>query len=107
MTTMVSPASTGLAVLPADPLRSAISAYLGRFKGSSREHTGLDLRVYLACCTEHDVEPLAAQRGSGAVHPLDAGDPPVQTVDEVLIPLMPMLWLLRRRQTLGGPRPNG
>jgi integrase/recombinase XerD len=62
MTTMGSPASTGLAVLSADPLRSAIGAYLGRFKGSSREHTGSDLRVYLAWCTEHEVAPLMAQR---------------------------------------------
>jgi hypothetical protein len=57
------PASTGSAALFADPvLQLGISAYLGRFNGSSREHTGSDLRVYLAWCAEHDVEPLAAQR---------------------------------------------
>jgi site-specific recombinase XerD len=62
MTTMASPASIGLAVLSADQLRSAIGAYLGRFKGSSREHTGSDLRVFLAWCTVQDLSPLAAQR---------------------------------------------
>jgi integrase/recombinase XerD len=62
MTTMVSSALTGLAVLSADPLQLAIGAYMGRFKGSAREHTGSDLRVYLSWCAEHDVEPLTAQR---------------------------------------------
>jgi integrase/recombinase XerD len=63
MTTMVSPASSGSAALSGDRLlQVAIGAYLGRFKGCSREHTGSDLRVYLAWCTEHDVAPLAAQR---------------------------------------------
>jgi integrase/recombinase XerD len=57
------PATTGSTALSADlVLQLAISAYLGRFKESSREHTGSDLRVYLAWCAEHDVEPLAAQR---------------------------------------------
>jgi site-specific recombinase XerD len=46
----------------ADPLRLAINAYLGRFKGSSREHTGSDLRVFVTWCSEHGVQPLAAQR---------------------------------------------
>jgi hypothetical protein len=32
---------------PADHVRLAASAYLARFTGSSREHTGSDLRCYL------------------------------------------------------------
>jgi hypothetical protein len=63
MTTFfLSPASTGSAVPFADPLKMAVGAYLGRFKGSSREHTGSDLRVYLAWCAARDQSPLAAQR---------------------------------------------
>jgi site-specific recombinase XerD len=43
-------------------LRIAVDAYLGRFKGSSREHTGSDLRAFLTWCGEHGVQPLAAHR---------------------------------------------
>jgi hypothetical protein len=45
-----------------DWLRLAVAAYLARFKGSSREHTESDLRSYLAWCTEHGLDPLAARR---------------------------------------------
>ena len=45
-----------------DPLRLAVAAYLGRFKGSSREHTESDLRCYLAWCAERGLDPLAARR---------------------------------------------
>jgi hypothetical protein len=45
-----------------DQLRLAVTAYLARFKGSSREHTESDLRCYLAWCAEHTLEPLAVQR---------------------------------------------
>src|SRR6201996_3522013 len=45
-----------------DQLRLAVAAYLARFKGSSREHTESDLRCYLAWCSEHGLDPLAAQR---------------------------------------------
>jgi hypothetical protein len=44
-TSFLSPASAGSDVPFADPLKIAVDAYLGRFKGSSREHTGSDLRV--------------------------------------------------------------
>ncbi len=46
----------------ADPLRLAAAAYLARFKGSSREHTESDLRCFLAWCTGHGLDPLAARR---------------------------------------------
>ena len=36
--------------LPADRVRLAAVAYLGRFTGSSREHTESDLRCYLRWC---------------------------------------------------------
>jgi hypothetical protein len=46
---------TDLASVPSHPLapftdrlRLAVAAYLARFKGSSRQHTGSDLRCYLA-----------------------------------------------------------
>jgi integrase/recombinase XerD len=45
-----------------DQLRLAVAAYLARFKGSSREHTESDLRCYLAWCTGHGLDPLAARR---------------------------------------------
>ena len=61
-TSLLSPGSTGSAVPSADPLKIAVGAYLGRFKGSSREHTGSDLRVFLTWCGEHGVQPLATQR---------------------------------------------
>src|ERR1700750_3156141 len=45
-----------------DQLRLAVTAYLARFKGCSREHTESDLRRYLAWCAERGLDPLAAQR---------------------------------------------
>ena len=42
-----------------DQLRLAVAAYLARFKGASRYHTGSDLRCYLAWCAERGVDPLA------------------------------------------------
>jgi hypothetical protein len=45
-----------------DQLRLAVAAYLARFKGASRSDTESDLRGYLAWCTEHGLDPLAARR---------------------------------------------
>jgi site-specific recombinase XerD len=45
-----------------DQLRLAVAAYLARFKGSSREHTGSDLRCYLTWCGQRGLDPLAARR---------------------------------------------
>jgi hypothetical protein len=38
------------------------AAYLARFKGSSREHTGSHLRCYPAWCAQRGLDPLAARR---------------------------------------------
>jgi integrase/recombinase XerD len=46
----------------ADQRRLAVSAYIGRFKGSSHDHTESDLRSYLAWCAERGLNPLAAER---------------------------------------------
>jgi integrase/recombinase XerD len=46
----------------ADRVRLAAAAYLGRFKGSSREHTESDLRCYLTWCAERGLDPLAVRR---------------------------------------------
>ena len=61
--------STGPAPVPshepgslADQLRLAATAYLARFKGSSREHTESDLRCYLGWCAERGLDPLPVQR---------------------------------------------
>ena len=60
---------TDFAPEPSDPLAPfadclwlAVSAYLARFKGSSRERTESDLRCYLGWCAEHRLDPLAARR---------------------------------------------
>jgi hypothetical protein len=67
-TSFLSPASTGSAVPFADPLTMAVGAYLGRFMGSSREHTGSDLRVFPTWCGERGVRPLAAHRADLEVY---------------------------------------
>ena len=43
-------------------LRLAVTAYLARFRGSSREHTESGLRCYLPWCADQGLDPLAAQR---------------------------------------------
>jgi integrase/recombinase XerD len=48
--------------LSADLLRLALSAYLARFKGLSRQHTDSDLRLFMIWCAERGLEPLTAQR---------------------------------------------
>jgi hypothetical protein len=48
--------SNQAAPLPDQP-RLAVTAYLGRFKGLSREHTDSDLRCYLAWCAGHGLDP--------------------------------------------------
>jgi site-specific recombinase XerD len=62
MTTVFSSASAGPAVVLVDPLRLAVSAYLARFKGVSREHTSSDLKVFVMWCAERGAEPRALQR---------------------------------------------
>ena len=42
--------------------RLAGAAYLGRFKGSSREHTESDLRCDRAWCVTRGLDPLGAKR---------------------------------------------
>jgi integrase/recombinase XerD len=43
-------------------LRLAMSAYLGRYTGTSRVHSESDLRIYLSWCAERDLAPLAVGR---------------------------------------------
>jgi site-specific recombinase XerD len=62
MDTFTSPAMAGSVVVSADPLRLAMSAYLARFKGISREHTYSDLNTFVIWCSERGVRPLAARR---------------------------------------------
>jgi len=62
MDTFTSSASAGSVVVSVDPLRLAMSAYLARFKGISREHTCSDLNVFVTWCAERGVQPLAARR---------------------------------------------
>lgn len=39
-------------------LRAAVAAYLGRYRGESRVHTGSDLKVFLSWCTGQELHPL-------------------------------------------------
>jgi hypothetical protein len=39
-----------------------MSAYLGRYTGTSRIHTESDLRLFFAWCAERALAPLAMQR---------------------------------------------
>jgi integrase/recombinase XerD len=43
-------------------LRVAVAAYLSRYKGLSRAHTGSDLQVFLRWCGERELDPLGLRR---------------------------------------------
>jgi integrase/recombinase XerD len=43
-------------------LRAAVAAYLGRYRGESRVHTGSDLKVFLTWCAGQDLDPLNLSR---------------------------------------------
>ena len=80
----LAPPPSDLPVPRGDQLRLAVAAYLARFKGSSRYHTDSDLRCYLAWCAERGLGPAGrAPPAPRAVHPVDAGNPPVQAIDGV------------------------
>ncbi|MEV0134847.1 tyrosine-type recombinase/integrase [Dactylosporangium sp. NPDC050688] len=43
-------------------LRAAVAAYLGRYRGLTRQHSESDLHVFLRWCTDHELDPLTAVR---------------------------------------------
>src|SRR5512142_346469 len=43
-------------------LRAAVAAYLGRYRGESRVHTGSDLKVFLTWCAGQELDPLSLGR---------------------------------------------
>ena len=43
-------------------LPAAVAAYLGRYRGESRVHTGSDLKVFLSWCAGQDLDPLNLRR---------------------------------------------
>ena len=53
----------GPSVVPANSaaLQTAISAYLGRYRGATRQHTGSDLRIFLTWCSNQELDPLTAR----------------------------------------------
>ena len=61
MTTLLLPVATG-DESPSRRLQVAVTAYLARYRGASREHTLSDLRAFLSWCAERGLDPLAAQR---------------------------------------------
>ena len=64
-----------------DQLRLAVTTYLARLKGTSREHTESDLCCYLFWGAPSAAGTAGrASAAPGAAHPVDAGDPPVQAL---------------------------
>jgi integrase/recombinase XerD len=53
------------ALTPSDSrvLHAAVAAYLGRYRGESRLHTGSDLNVFLTWCAKQGLDPLTVGRG--------------------------------------------
>ncbi|RSM64997.1 integrase, partial [Actinoplanes sp. ATCC 53533] len=43
-------------------LQTAVSAYLGRYRGATRQHTESDLRIFLTWCADQELNPLTARR---------------------------------------------
>src|SRR5947209_15078178 len=43
-------------------LRAAVAAYLGRYRGQTRLHTGSDLKIYLTWCPDQALDPLRVGR---------------------------------------------
>jgi site-specific recombinase XerD len=43
-------------------LHAAVVAYLGRYRGQTRLHTGSDLRIFLTWCADQDLDPLRVVR---------------------------------------------
>jgi SAM-dependent methyltransferase len=58
------PAVSAVIVAIHDLLRSAVAAYLARFKGQSRIHTQSDLRGYLTWCVERRLDRPQKLRGT-------------------------------------------
>ncbi len=58
----IPPVMTGPATPTPDLLAAPVAAYLGRFKGLSRQHTESDLRIFTTWCTTHDLDPLTVHR---------------------------------------------
>ncbi len=58
----IPPVMTGPATPTPDLFAAPVAAYLGRFKGLSRQHTESDLRIFTTWCTTHDLDPLTVHR---------------------------------------------
>ena len=43
-------------------LHAAVAAYLGRYRGQSRLHTGSDLKIFLTWCVDYGLDPLSVGR---------------------------------------------
>ena len=43
-------------------LQAAVTAYLGRYRGQSRLHTGSDLKIFLTWCASQRLDPLRLGR---------------------------------------------
>ena len=45
-------------------LHAAMAAYLGRYRGQSRPHTGSDLKIFLTWCADQGLDPLGIGRAN-------------------------------------------
>ena len=54
--------SDHLAVTNERVLHAAVAAYLGRYRGESRVHTGSDLNMFLTWCSGQELDPLSLGR---------------------------------------------
>ena len=55
-------AALDASLAPAQELGLATVAHLSRYRGTSREHTESDLRVFFGWCQDRQLAPLDAQR---------------------------------------------
>ena len=58
----IAPVTTCPATPASDLLAAPVAAYLGRFRGLSRQHTESDLRIFTTWCTADDLDALTVHR---------------------------------------------
>jgi len=56
------PAPAGGSGLPLESMTAVVAAFLGRYRGLTRQHTASDLRCFLVWCADIGLDPLAARR---------------------------------------------
>jgi hypothetical protein len=62
MTIFMLPAPAGGSGLPLESMTAVVAAFLGRYRGLTRQHTASDLRCFLVWCADIGLDPLTARR---------------------------------------------